>query len=133
MDRILDTYLERDVRPYVEIGSMPKALSRTPEPYQHEWRPGLPYDDIYTGRSRLRPRGVIPRISAARSQLCSLFIARSSTSLICIARSKAEGGKSMDTPGVPHTPSRPGCKKRTFHLLSEADRSCALHSPEEGC
>ena len=28
---------------------MPKALSRKPEPYQHEWRPGLPYDDIYTG------------------------------------------------------------------------------------
>jgi xylan 1,4-beta-xylosidase len=49
VDRIFDTYLERGVRPYVQIGFMPKALSRKPEPYQHEWRPGLPYDDIYTG------------------------------------------------------------------------------------
>jgi xylan 1,4-beta-xylosidase len=49
LDRIFDTYLERGVRPYVEIGFMPKALSTHPEPYQHEWRPGLPYGDIYTG------------------------------------------------------------------------------------
>jgi xylan 1,4-beta-xylosidase len=49
LDRIFDAYLERDVRPYVEIGFMPKALSTKPDPYQHEWRPGLPYDDIYTG------------------------------------------------------------------------------------
>jgi xylan 1,4-beta-xylosidase len=49
VDRIFDTYLERGVRPYVEIGFMPKALSRKPDPYQHEWRPGLPYNDIYTG------------------------------------------------------------------------------------
>ena len=26
-----------------------EGLSRQPEPYQHEWRPGLPYDEIYTG------------------------------------------------------------------------------------
>jgi xylan 1,4-beta-xylosidase len=37
------------VRPYVEIGFMPQALSTHPEPYQHAWRPGLPYDDVYTG------------------------------------------------------------------------------------
>jgi xylan 1,4-beta-xylosidase len=49
IDRIFDTYLERGVRPYVEIGFMPKALSAKPEPYQHEWRPGLPYGEIYTG------------------------------------------------------------------------------------
>jgi xylan 1,4-beta-xylosidase len=49
LDRIFDTYLERGVRPYVEIGFMPRALSTKPAPYQHEWRPGLPYDDIYTG------------------------------------------------------------------------------------
>jgi xylan 1,4-beta-xylosidase len=49
VDRIFDTYLERGVRPYVEIGFMPRALSTKPEPYQHEWRPGLPYGDIYTG------------------------------------------------------------------------------------
>ena len=28
---------------------MPKALSIKPEPYQHEWTPGLHYDEIYTG------------------------------------------------------------------------------------
>ena len=28
---------------------MPQALSVKPEPYQHEWRPGLPYNDVYTG------------------------------------------------------------------------------------
>jgi len=49
VDRIFDTYLERGVRPYVQVGFMPRALSTKPEPYQHEWRPGLPYGDIYTG------------------------------------------------------------------------------------
>ena len=49
IDRIFDTYLERGVRPYVEIGFMPKALSTKPEPYAHEWRPGLPYGEIFTG------------------------------------------------------------------------------------
>ena len=49
IDRILDTYLERGVRPYVEIGFMPEALSAKPEPYRHEWRPGLPYAEIFTG------------------------------------------------------------------------------------
>ncbi len=49
IDRIFDTYLERRVRPYVQIGFMPRALSTRPDPYQHEWRPGLPYGEIYTG------------------------------------------------------------------------------------
>jgi len=49
IDRIFQTYLDRGVRPYVEIGFMPKALSSRPDPYQHEWRPGLPYGEIYTG------------------------------------------------------------------------------------
>lgn len=49
VDRIFDTYLERGVKPYAQIGFMPQALSSKPEPYQHEWRPGLPYNDIYTG------------------------------------------------------------------------------------
>src|SRR5262249_52882116 len=49
IDRIFDTYLERGVKPYLQIGFMPKALSSKPEPYQHEWRPGLPYGEIYTG------------------------------------------------------------------------------------
>jgi xylan 1,4-beta-xylosidase len=49
LDLIFDSYLERGVRPYVQIGFMPKALSTHPEPYRHEWRPGLPYERIYTG------------------------------------------------------------------------------------
>jgi xylan 1,4-beta-xylosidase len=49
LDRMFDSYLERGVRPYVQIGFMPKALSTRPEPYRHEWRPGLPYERIYTG------------------------------------------------------------------------------------
>ncbi|HVU25736.1 MAG TPA: beta-xylosidase [Opitutus sp.] len=47
-DRIFDTLLERHVRPYVEIGFMPKALSTHPEPYQHEWRAGL-NNELFTG------------------------------------------------------------------------------------
>ena len=49
VDRIFDTYLERGVKPYAQIGFMPQALSVKPEPYQHEWRPGFPYNEIYTG------------------------------------------------------------------------------------
>jgi xylan 1,4-beta-xylosidase len=42
VDRIFDSYIERGVRPFAEIGFMPQALSTQPQPYQHEWRPGLP-------------------------------------------------------------------------------------------
>jgi xylan 1,4-beta-xylosidase len=49
LDRIFDTYVARGVRPYAQIGFMPQALSTNPEPYQHEWRPGLRYDAITTG------------------------------------------------------------------------------------
>jgi xylan 1,4-beta-xylosidase len=49
LDRIFDTYLERGVRPYVQIGFMPKDLSIKPEPYQHKWTPRARYDEIYTG------------------------------------------------------------------------------------
>jgi xylan 1,4-beta-xylosidase len=49
IDRIFDTYIERGVRPFAEIGFMPEALSTQPEPYQHEWRPGVAYNTITTG------------------------------------------------------------------------------------
>src|ERR671915_545959 len=49
VDRIFDSYLERGVKPYVQIGFMPKALSTKPEPYQHKWTPKAKYDEIYTG------------------------------------------------------------------------------------
>lgn len=37
VDRIFDTYTKVGAKPFVEIGFMPKALSTTPEPYQHDW------------------------------------------------------------------------------------------------
>ena len=40
VDRIVDTYLERGMKPYMQIGFMPEALSSKPQPYQHEWKPG---------------------------------------------------------------------------------------------
>jgi xylan 1,4-beta-xylosidase len=49
IDRIFDSYLSRGVRPLVQIGFMPEALSSQPTPYRHSWRPGLPYSQIYTG------------------------------------------------------------------------------------
>jgi xylan 1,4-beta-xylosidase len=52
IDRIFDSYLARGVKPLVEIGFMPEALSAQPQPYRHEWRPGLPYNLIYTGWSK---------------------------------------------------------------------------------
>jgi len=51
LDLMFDSYLERGVRPYAQIGFMPEALSSKPDPYRHEWRPGLPYDRIFTGWS----------------------------------------------------------------------------------
>ncbi len=39
VDRIFDTYLQRGLKPYVQIGFMPQALSQQPEPYQHHWSP----------------------------------------------------------------------------------------------
>jgi xylan 1,4-beta-xylosidase len=53
VDRIIDTYLARGVRPYLQIGFMPEALSTAPTgvPYQHAWRPGFGYHLIATGWS----------------------------------------------------------------------------------
>src|ERR1700730_13462140 len=36
---IFDSYMERKMKPLVQIGFMPKALSSPPEPYQHHWKP----------------------------------------------------------------------------------------------
>lgn len=49
IDKIVDTWVERGMKPLMEIGFMPKALSSNPEPYRHDWEPGDPYGDIYTG------------------------------------------------------------------------------------
>jgi xylan 1,4-beta-xylosidase len=44
-DRIFDALVAAHVRPLVEIGFMPEALSTHPEPYQHTF----PQGDIFTG------------------------------------------------------------------------------------
>jgi len=49
VDRIFDTYLARGVKPYVQIGFMPQAMSVKPEPYKHAWTPTAKYDEIFTG------------------------------------------------------------------------------------
>jgi xylan 1,4-beta-xylosidase len=49
VDRIFDALHERGMKPFVEIGFMPEALSSNPTPYRHFWKPGDPYDDVYTG------------------------------------------------------------------------------------
>ena len=36
-DKILDTYIERGMKPLVELGFMPEALSTNPNPYRHNW------------------------------------------------------------------------------------------------
>ena len=49
IDRIFDTLHERGMKPLVEIGFMPEALSAKPQPYQHRWKPGDPYATIVAG------------------------------------------------------------------------------------
>ena len=53
VDRIIDTYHERGVHPYLQLGFMPQALSAAPSgtPYKHSWRPGFDYRLIATGWS----------------------------------------------------------------------------------
>jgi xylan 1,4-beta-xylosidase len=50
VDRIFDTYVQRKMKPLVEIGFMPEALSTHPEPYKHEWKAGT-NAALYTGWS----------------------------------------------------------------------------------
>lgn len=49
IDSIFDTYVQRGMKPLAQIGFMPQALSRKPEPYRHYWKPGDPYSDIIAG------------------------------------------------------------------------------------
>jgi xylan 1,4-beta-xylosidase len=57
VDRIIDTYLERGIRPYLQIGFMPEALSSAPaeQQYQHQWRPGFAYN-LIEGRWNAPPK-----------------------------------------------------------------------------
>ena len=51
LDHIFDTYEKHGVRPYAEIGFMPKEFSIHPEPYQHHYSPEKSYGTIFTGWS----------------------------------------------------------------------------------
>jgi xylan 1,4-beta-xylosidase len=51
LDRIFDTYLENGLRPYTEIGFMPREFSTHPDPYQHHFTPQTNYGSIFTGWS----------------------------------------------------------------------------------
>lgn len=46
VDSIVDTYIQRGMKPLMEIGFMPEALSSKPEPYEHNWSKG---GNIWTG------------------------------------------------------------------------------------
>ena len=46
VDSIVDTYVQRGMKPLMEIGFMPKDLSTKPEPYEHTWSKG---GNIWTG------------------------------------------------------------------------------------
>ena len=48
VDRIFDTFKESGIKPLVELGFMPQALSTHPDPYRHTFPQG-PVDSIYTG------------------------------------------------------------------------------------
>lgn len=50
-DRIFDAYVKRGMKPLAQIGFMPEALSTKPIPYQHQWKPGMRYEEIMTGWS----------------------------------------------------------------------------------
>ncbi|MGC1483783.1 MAG: hypothetical protein WA789_08320 [Candidatus Acidiferrum sp.] len=45
LDRIFDTFHEQGIKPLVEVGFMPEALSTHPAPYRHNF----PYGTIFTG------------------------------------------------------------------------------------
>ena len=49
VDGIFEAYLQNNIKPYVQIGFMPEALSSKPQPYRHHWTPQAKYDEIYTG------------------------------------------------------------------------------------
>ena len=48
VDRIFDAYRSNGVRPYVQIGFMPQALSVKPEPYRHHF-PNSTFEELFVG------------------------------------------------------------------------------------
>jgi xylan 1,4-beta-xylosidase len=66
IDGIFDAYLSNGVRPFVQLGFMPQALSSAPAsvPYKHSWRPGFDYNLISGGW------GYPPKDYSRWSELC---------------------------------------------------------------
>jgi xylan 1,4-beta-xylosidase len=66
IDGIFDAYLSNGVRPFVQLGFMPQALSTAPASvsYKHSWRPGFDYNLISGGW------GYPPRDYDRWSELC---------------------------------------------------------------
>jgi xylan 1,4-beta-xylosidase len=46
VDSIVDAFVQRGIKPLMEIGFMPKDLSNKPDPYEHTWSKG---GDLWTG------------------------------------------------------------------------------------
>ena len=49
LDEIFDVWVGLGIKPFVQIGFMPEALSSHPHPYRHSWEPGQPDAAIATG------------------------------------------------------------------------------------
>jgi xylan 1,4-beta-xylosidase len=49
IDRIVDSYVAHGMKPLMEIGFMPEALSTSPEPYRHTFGKGVDLATIHTG------------------------------------------------------------------------------------
>ena len=57
VDQIVDSYMERKMKPFVQLGFMPEAMSSAPAgvPYRHFWKPGI-RTTTSTQAGRMRPR-----------------------------------------------------------------------------
>ena len=49
LDKIMDTYIQRGIKPVAQFSFMPEALSSKPQPYEHHWKPDMTYDKVFTG------------------------------------------------------------------------------------
>ena len=49
VDKIFDTYLQRGIKPVAQFSFMPEVLSTKPQPYEHQWKPGMHYTEIFKG------------------------------------------------------------------------------------
>lgn len=49
VDKIFDTYQQKGIKPMAQFSFMPEALSTKPQPYEHNWKPGMNYTEIFKG------------------------------------------------------------------------------------